>query len=72
MPLFSLRSVRSPRLLPALMLGLGLLLSLRLIALVETVGEDPGAPERGPSAGMVLSAISPASAPRWITPIWRP
>lgn len=62
MTVFSLRHIRPPRLLPALMVGLCLLLSLRLIALVGTVGEEQGATERAASAGMVLSAISPASA----------
>jgi flagellar motility protein MotE (MotC chaperone) len=58
-----LRAIRSPRLLPTLMIGLVFLLALRLLSLVDTVGEPSGMPARGTAAaGSVLSAISPASA----------
>jgi flagellar motility protein MotE (MotC chaperone) len=59
----SLSFIRSPRLLPALMIGLCLLLALRLLALIGAAGEgtarEPGTPV---VATAVLSPISPAQA----------
>ena len=58
-----LRFAASPRLLPTLMLGLGLLLAVRLLALVDlATAPTDGARPGEPGAGVVLSAISPASA----------
>jgi flagellar motility protein MotE (MotC chaperone) len=64
MTMSALSFIRSPRLLPALMIGLCLLLALRLLALVGATADGPGM-EAGVSiatSGGLLSAISPAQA----------
>ncbi len=60
----TLSFIRSPRLLPALMIGLCLLLALRLVALVGATTDSPAVDAGAPIAtsGGLLSPISPAQA----------